>query len=108
MQPLPDEDEQLMGTLAGRILDAQGDLLVFDNIVLELLAGPGAPPTETYYLNTYSENKMAGLQPWEESFGIGDLPPGEYQISFFKNGMQQRTVQVEPGKLTLVTFRLGN
>jgi murein DD-endopeptidase MepM/ murein hydrolase activator NlpD len=108
MQPLPDEDEQLMGTLAGRILDAQGDLLVFDNIVLELLAGPGAPPTETYYLNTYSENKMAGLQPWEESFGIGDLPPGEYQISFFKNGMQQRTVQVEPGKLTLVTFQLEN
>jgi murein DD-endopeptidase MepM/ murein hydrolase activator NlpD len=108
MQPLPDEDEQLMGTLAGRILDAQDKPLVSNNIVLEQLAGSGLPPVATYYLNTYSENKMVGLAPWQESFGIGDLPPGEYQISFFQNGMQQRTVQVEPGKLTLVTFRPGN
>jgi hypothetical protein len=124
MQPLTGEEGQPMGALAGRLLDAQDNLLVLENIVIERLEGSGSPgvessgsprvespslpPTAIYYLNTYSENKMVGLEPWEESFGIGDLPPGEYQISFLAMGMQQRTVQVEPGKLTLVTFRIGN
>jgi murein DD-endopeptidase MepM/ murein hydrolase activator NlpD len=116
MQPLTGEDGQPMGALAGRLLDAQDNLLVLENIVIELLEGSGSPRVESrslppkaiYYLNTYSENKMVGLEPWEESFGIGDLPPGEYQVSFLANGMQQRTIQVEPGKLTLVTFRPGN
>jgi murein DD-endopeptidase MepM/ murein hydrolase activator NlpD len=107
MQPLPDEDGQPGGALAGRILDGQGDLLVLDNIVLEHLAGAGSPPKKTYYLNTYSENRMVGLEPWEESFAIGDLPPGEYQVSFFKVGMQQFIVTVEPGKLTLVNIQVG-
>jgi murein DD-endopeptidase MepM/ murein hydrolase activator NlpD len=108
LQPLTGEDGQLAGVLAGRILDAQDKPMVIDNIVLELLAGPGSPPEETFYLNTYSENRMAGLEPWGESFAIGDLPPGEYQISFFKSGMQQVIVQVEPGKLTLVTMKPGD
>jgi len=108
LQPLTDENGQLGGALAGRILDAQDKPIVIDNIVLEQLAGAGSPPKGTYYLNTYSENRMAGLEPWGESFAIGDLPPGEYQISFFRNGMQQITVQIEPGKLTLVTMKPEN
>jgi murein DD-endopeptidase MepM/ murein hydrolase activator NlpD len=108
LQPLTDEDGQLGGALAGRILDAQDKPMVIDNIVLEHLSGAGSPPEKTFYLNTYSENRMAGLDPWGESFAIGDLPPGEYQISFFRNGMQQLTVQVEPGKLTLVTMKPEN
>ncbi len=108
LQPLTDENGQLGGVLAGRILDSQGKPQVIDNIVLELLAGAGSPPKGTFYLNTYSENRMMGLEPWGESFAIGDLPPGQYQISFFKVGMQQVTVQVEPGKLTLVTMKPGN
>jgi len=107
LQPLNDEDGQLEGALAGRILDAQGKPLVIDNIVVEQLAGAGSPPKGTYYLNTYSENRMTGLEPWGESFAIGDLPPGEYQISFFRVGMQQLTVQIEPGKVTLVTMKPG-
>ena len=108
LQPLTGEDGQPGGALAGRILDAQDKPVVIDNIVLEQLTGAGSPPKGTYYLNTYSENRMAGLEPWGESFAIGDLPPGEYQISFFRIGMQQLTVQVEPGKLTLVTMKPGN
>ena len=107
LQPLTDESGQTMGALAGRVLDAQGKLLVVDNIVLNLLAGAGSPAKETFYLNTYSENRMTGLEPWGENFAIGDLTPGQYKISFFMNGMQQRIVEVRPGELTLVNIQLG-
>lgn len=107
LQPLQDESGQPMGALAGRILDAQGKPLVIDNIVLNQLSGAGAPSKKTFYLNTYSESRMVGLEPWGESFGIGDLPSGQYKVSFFKNGMQQRIVEVRPGELTLVTIQAG-
>lgn len=56
------------------------------------------------YLKTYAG--QTGLPPWGENFAAGDMPSGEYQISFLMNGMHQREVTVEPGKLTLVTFEL--
>lgn len=106
LEPLTGEDGQLQGALAGRIVDAQGKYLGIDNIVLEQLSGPGQPAIEQYYVSTYSGSSLSGLEPWEENFAIGDLPAGSYQISFWLGGMQQRVIEVEPGRLTLVTFRI--
>jgi hypothetical protein len=106
LQPLPDASGQPMGALAGRILDGQGEPLKVSNIVIEALSAEGAA-RETYYLNTYSETKLVGLDPWQESFALGDLPAGEYQISFVQGGMRERIVEVRPGELTLVTFNIG-
>ena len=101
LRPLMDDAGQAMGVLAGRILDGQGQPMKVANIVVEALSGG------TYYLNTYSESKLVGQDPWQESFAIGDLLAGEYQINFVQGGMQQRTIEVQPGVLTLVTFRIG-
>lgn len=106
LKPLQDESGQPMGAIAGRILDGQGKPIQISNIVIERLAGESLPPMGTYYLNTYSEARLVGLEPWQEGFAIGDLPAGEYQISFTQRGMQQRVVEVRPGELTLVTFEI--
>lgn len=106
LQTLPDETGQPMGALAGRILDAEGNYIEMENIVLEHLAGPGQPALEQYYIQTYADRDLRGQSPWQESFAIGDLPAGEYQVSFWLGGMQQRVVEVQPGKLTVVTFEV--
>ncbi len=103
---LPDETGQLQGALAGRVLDAQGNTLQVLNIVIERLGDPGQPAIDQIYLKTYAEKRLIGLSPWEESFAAGDLPAGPYQISFWLNELQQLSVQVLPGKLTLVTFQI--
>jgi hypothetical protein len=95
-----------MGAIAGRIVDEDGNLLQVGNIVLEQLAGPGMPPIDRFYLATYSAKRLSGQPPWQENFAAGDLPPGEYQISFMGRGVETRTVTVEAGKLTLVTIGL--
>jgi hypothetical protein len=92
--------------IAGRILDKEGRQIRIPNIVIERLTGPGMPAQDTFYTNTYDENRLVGLDPWQESFAIGELPPGEYQISFLRGKMQQLEVEVLPGQLTLVTFQL--
>ena len=101
---LPDEAGQPTGALAGRIVDAEGNFLPVESIVLELLSGPGMPAIDQFYLQTYAEKRLMGLNPWGENFAAGDLPAGEYQISFLLNGMQQQIVTVQPGKLTVVKF----
>jgi murein DD-endopeptidase MepM/ murein hydrolase activator NlpD len=106
LQPLPDENGQPGGALAGRVIDTQGGYAEIPNIVIERISGGGLSAPGVYYLNTYAETKLVGQDPWQESFGVGDLPAGEYRISFAYRGMQQRVVQVLAGQLTLVTFRV--
>lgn len=101
---LSDERDQPLGALAGRVLDEKGNYEAIENIVVEQLAGPGLPAIDQFYLRTYEKSELMGLPPWEESFALSDLPAGEYQITFMFNGVQQQVVEVEPGKLTMVTF----
>jgi murein DD-endopeptidase MepM/ murein hydrolase activator NlpD len=105
LQPLPDEDGQQGGAIAGRFLDKAGKLVTMPNIVIERLAGPGLPAQNTYYINTYEDRKMIGKEPWGESFAISDLPAGDYQITYVKNGVQTRLVEVLPGQLSMVTIQ---
>jgi murein DD-endopeptidase MepM/ murein hydrolase activator NlpD len=101
---LSDEKDQAFGALAGRVIDDQGVYQPVENIVIEQLAGPGLPAIDQFYLTTYEKKELRGQSPWHESFAMSDLPPGEYQITFMLNGLQQKEVEVEPGMLTLVTF----
>ena len=107
LEPLPDEDGTLQGAIAGRILDSKGKLLQVPSILIEQLSGPGQPAQDQIYLKPYSQKRLAGLAPWRENFAAGDLPAGEYQISIWFNGMHQQVIEVQPGKLTLVTFHIG-
>jgi len=98
------ERDQSLGALAGSVINDQGEYEPVENIVIEQLAGPGLPAIDQFYLTTYEKKELRGQSPWNESFALSDLPPGEYQITFMLNGLQQMEVEVEPGMLTLVTF----
>jgi murein DD-endopeptidase MepM/ murein hydrolase activator NlpD len=107
LQPIPDESGELQGALAGRVLDSQGKYVSIDNIVIERLAGPGQRALDTKYLKTYAENRLKGTDPWQESFAIGDMPAGSYQITFYYGpDLVQRVVEIQPGELTVVTIQL--
>ncbi len=106
LSPLPYEGGALTGAIAGRIQDADGNLIHPVDLQFELLGGPGQPALDTYYLKTYSDKRLSEVSPWKENFAMADLPPGRYQISFFLKGFQQREVEVQPGKLTLVNFTI--
>jgi murein DD-endopeptidase MepM/ murein hydrolase activator NlpD len=96
-----------LGGLAGSFIDSYGNNLPMDSIVLEHLPeGPDKPNDLEVTMLSYEEKKLIGQPPWGESFAIGDLPPGWYRISFPHGGLQEQLVQVMPGQLTVVTFRL--
>jgi hypothetical protein len=107
LQPHQDEEGVPNGALAGRILDAQGDPLAVKDIVVERQAGQARSLFYRAFVGTYEEKRLLSQPPWGEDFGLGDLPPGQYKISFVQYGFQQYQVQVLPGQLTLVTFKLG-
>lgn len=107
LAPLPDDQGEPRGILAGIILNPAGKPVPLPNIVLERLTGPGLPAQDTIYLSTYDDHRLIGKDPWGESFASGDLPAGEYQITFIKGGIHTRIVEVVPGQITLVTIRLG-
>ncbi len=104
LRPRLDDSGQMMGALAGIILDAQGKPLHTPNIVVQSLAGGAYPPR--YYTAVYDEPKLRGLEPYRESFALGELPAGQYKVSFVIGVTHQRQVEIQPGILTFVTIRL--
>ncbi|MBN1537317.1 MAG: peptidoglycan DD-metalloendopeptidase family protein [Anaerolineales bacterium] len=104
LQPHADENGQPYGVLAGRIVDAQGELLAAENIVVKKMEKDGKF-SKIYYLTTYEDPAMLALAPWYDSFAIGDLPAGDYQISFIYKHEQKYVVQVQPGVVTYVYLR---
>jgi hypothetical protein len=108
LQPHQNQNHFSNGALAGRIRDAQGNPLAVQNIVVERIADGTQSPFYRAFVGTYEEKGLLGQPPWDEDFGLGDLPPGQYKVSFVQYGFQQYQVQVLPGQLTLITFRLGS
>jgi hypothetical protein len=102
LAPRRDASGEEFGTIAGRIIDKSGQQLYIPNVVIEFLPGPGQDPLWQLYVETYAEDGFRGDDQWDENFGVGDLPPGWYRISFVTRGMQVREVQVSPGELTFV------
>ncbi len=97
---------QLNGAIGGRFLDSFGNPLEMPSIVLQHLPqGQDGPSDFQVSLITYEEKGLIGQPPFQESFGVGDLPPGLYRISFPMGGLRQELVQIFPDQLTLVTFR---
>lgn len=99
-----DENGQSLGALAGRIINSQGKYHDIRNIVVERLDASGQAVVGRTYLRTYGSESLRGNSPWEESFGIGDLIPGTYKLSFLLDGYQTKLVEVQAGKLTLITI----
>lgn len=106
LKPLPDENGDLQGALAGQVLDAKGNFMPVSNILMERLGAPGQPAVSQIYLKTYADKRLAGHPPLDENFAVGDLPPGSYKVSFWLQGLQQRVIEVQSGKLTQVTFNI--
>jgi murein DD-endopeptidase MepM/ murein hydrolase activator NlpD len=107
LEPQTDETGDPLGALAGRVLDKQGNYVHLRNILIENLRTAAQGKMRQLYLKTYLDQGQLGLDPWKESFAASYLPEGTYQISFwYHSNLYQREVEVQPGKLTYVTFEV--
>ena len=105
LEPITDGTGNPMGALAGKVIDDQGNYVTLSNIQIENLRTAEGTKLRPIYLRTYLEDAQSGLSPWGESFAASDLPEGTYQISFWYGPNEyQREVEIQPGKMTFVTF----
>ena len=93
------QDTALNGALAGRILDAAGAPLKV-KIVIQPLDENSASPVSLY---PYENDNLLLQPPWNETFAVGNLPPGEYKISFALPGVgyQSAVVEIRAGRVTV-------
>ena len=99
VEPLPGT-----GMLAGRVLDAQGNLAKSTITIEHVTTGA---LVQLYPLETYAHETLNGDDVWHENFSAGDLPAGEYRLSLIFDGtLYEQRLQIEDGKLTLVTFHV--
>lgn len=99
MEPHQDDDEQSSGALVGMAFGSQ-TLLPVDEFMLRI-------DEERRFIETYSiitnPDDLYG-----EQFGIAELPPGIYDLSFtYNDALYRQTIQIMSGQLTIAAFCLG-
>lgn len=80
------------GTLAGRVINADGDLIQAEIVKVKSLSGPSAAIRYAY---SYESDSVNPDTVWGENFTLGDLPEGEYEAFISdKNGRIKFTQQM--------------
>jgi hypothetical protein len=108
LQPHSDENGDVNGAIIGRAIDEFGDVIPLQSIEIKSSRTDEDGQIRPFYLSTYANLTVNGDLTWEESFAIGDLPTGNYRISFIARGLQYFDVEVLPGMVTMITFDAGN
>jgi murein DD-endopeptidase MepM/ murein hydrolase activator NlpD len=95
-----------MGTIAGRLKDAEGNFIPQTLITFHRAETPDERWRET---RTYYEEEGIAPDPeWGENFVMGDVPPGDYVIKARVDGrLYQATVTVHAGQTSLVAIQTG-
>ncbi|MBU1659893.1 MAG: M23 family metallopeptidase, partial [Chloroflexi bacterium] len=106
--PHTDENSELRGAIAGRMIDEFGSPIYIPSVVIERLSPNGEGILETIYLETYADHTVNGDDVWQESFAVGDLRAGMYRLTFVARGLQVYELEVQPGMVTVVAFDARN
>jgi murein DD-endopeptidase MepM/ murein hydrolase activator NlpD len=107
LKPLSVKDGSPFGVISGRLADGKGNPLYDTSLNIQYFTDRDKQQAAAYQVETYApeEHPVRGDDAWQENFALGDLPAGQYRISLiWKNVLFERWVEVQPGKVTLVTF----
>jgi hypothetical protein len=111
LKPLSGEDGNPYGVIAGRFADGEGNPLYYTGLNIQYFPKLGGPQAAAYSVETYApeDQPVHADDKWQENFALGDLPAGHYRISFIlASVLYERWVEVQPGKLTVVTFLVSS
>jgi hypothetical protein len=98
IEPLPGT-----GIVAGRVMDADGELVAGARVYGLVLPYPDETPFS--FAETYSEGAR-GSPGYDENFVVGDVVAGQYRLGVVVNGARVwRRIRVEAGKVTFVDFQ---
>jgi murein DD-endopeptidase MepM/ murein hydrolase activator NlpD len=114
LKPLPGQDNQPFGVLAGRLEDAQGKpvhVLLKGGLNIQYFPDPKGPQSVAYQVETYDTSEQHSVKAddaWDENFTLGDIAAGNYRISLMWGGkLYDHWIVVEPGKVTFFIFQIG-
>jgi len=99
LAPLPET-----GVLAGRIVDAAGNLLP-GQVNLQRMENGLLNPLSVGQAATYARERLNSDDQLGENFALGGLPAGEYRLSLVANGLlQEKFVSIPSGQFVWVEF----
>jgi len=94
------------GTMALSAMDKNGTT-IFPSFHIQYYPDRNQPANVAYQVdvNGYDPETVNARDPWSEIAALGDQPAGWYRVTFLWDGVfYERWVEIQPGKLTRVTF----
>jgi murein DD-endopeptidase MepM/ murein hydrolase activator NlpD len=109
LKPLTEQDGNSLGVIAGRLVNAQGNLIHATDVNIQYFPDLNGPQAAAYQVETYApeQHSVNGDDDWSENFTMGDLPAGNYRISLVWGGkVYDHWLVVMPGKVTFFIFQI--
>lgn len=109
LKPLIGDDGNSFGTIAGRLVDAQGKLIHANDINIQYYPDRNALFVAAYQIETYAPEQypVNGDNDWDENFSLGSLPTGNYRLSLVWGGkVYEHWIVLMPRKVTFVVFQI--
>jgi murein DD-endopeptidase MepM/ murein hydrolase activator NlpD len=98
LRPLPGK-----GTIAGRLIDSQGQPMPEQSITFYRRESPDLRWQD---VTTYPATDVNSDQEWEENFVLGDVPVGDYVAKAYVSGhLYTAQVSVSEGETSLLTIQ---
>ncbi len=104
LQPHRDQNNQPTGAIAGHALDEYGGFIYLPSVTIEQLDPAGGDPLAVYYIEGYADWTVNGDDIWNENFALGNIPAGQYRVSFVARGLQSYIIDVFPDMVTVISF----
>ncbi len=109
LKPLSDNNGNSFGIIAGRLVNARGNLIHASDVNIQYFPDLNEPQAAAYQVETYAleQPPVNNEDEWNENFAMGDLPAGNYRISLVWGGkVYDHWLVVMPGKVTFVVFQI--
>ena len=86
------------GTLAGRVVDAEGKFITGARVSVRPINVQTEPRDQYTYLNW----ELKSDEVWQENFVVGDLPAGRYEVTIRTAQTFRHTIDILPGQTNFI------
>jgi hypothetical protein len=94
------------GVIAGRVVDEKSNMIHVKNLRIQFYPSDPSQANFALQVETYApeQDHVSSDADLQENFAVGDLAAGRYRLVFEDNGVYDRWVEVQAGKLTYMEF----
>ncbi|MFH1446898.1 MAG: M23 family metallopeptidase [Chloroflexota bacterium] len=106
LPPKQSTNAEVLGMLAGLIVNQEGEAQLNRQLTLEALEKNDEGRKLRYYFETYASADLNSNEQIHENFVLADLPAGDYRLTTVAGKVFEFYLSIHPGKISFISIQI--